>query len=144
MATNPTISKTPAKAALDQIVDSLDTGTGTSVVEICSGAQPNDPDTGTPTVLCTINLPDPVFAAATTGTGADAGFITATDNFATLTGTASGTGTASFFRAKNNSGVPKLDGTVGTATADMIIDNTSITSSQKVKITSWKVRLPYQ
>jgi hypothetical protein len=145
MALDMNLSKTPAKAALDAIVDSLDTGTGTSTIKICSGGQPASPDTGTPTVLCTINLPATAFAAATTGTGGDASYVTATDNFATLTGTAGATGTAAFFRASNKSGVAKIDGTVGVgATFDMNIDNTSINSAQQVKVTSWKIRLPYK
>lgn len=144
MAVNTNVSKTPAKAALDAIVDSLDTGTGTATVEICTGAQPNSPDTGTPTVICTIDLPATTFQASTTGTGTESAYIIAQDNFATLTGTATGTGTASFFRAKNKSGVAKIDGSVGLATADMIIDNTSIAATQKVKLTSWKIRFPFK
>ena len=141
MALNTNVSKTPAIAALDAIVDSLDTGTGTATVDICSGAQPASPDTGTPTVLCTIDLTTPVFAGATTGTGI---YISAADNMATVTGTAAATGTATYFRAKNKSGVAKIDGSVGTATADMIIDNAAISSGQAVKLTSWTIKSPYK
>jgi len=150
MALNTNVSKTPAKAMVNALVDSLDTGTAAThgTIELCSGVQPASPDTGTPTVLATFDLPATAFGAATTGTGTETGYIIAQDNFATLTATAStaitGTKTASFFRAKNKDGVAKIDGSAGTATADLIINSVSVVAGQQIKVTAWKVRFPFK
>jgi hypothetical protein len=136
MAVDPGISMAAAKAALDAIVDRLDTGTGANArVRIYDGTQPADPDAApTGTLLAEIDLgAAAVFGAAATGTGGSANSATATATVLPKTqtnATAAGTATAI------------IDGSVGTATSDMIIDNASIAIGQTVKLNSWKVKLP--
>lgn len=151
MALNTNVAKAAAKAAVDAIVDSLDTGTGatTAKVRIYSGSQAASPDaainTGTNTLLAEINLAATSFGAATTGTGTEAAYIIASAADVPKSDTsANASGTAAWFRAVNKGGTAKIDGSVATATADMIIDNTSIATGQTVKINSWKIRLPYK
>lgn len=150
MAVNTNVSKTPAKTALNAVVDSLDTGTGANArVRIYSGTQPASPDTaiGTQTLLAEIDLGTAaVFGAAATGTGGSASSVTANASaiLPKSDASANATGTAAWFRAINKAGTAKIDGSVGTSSADMIIDSTSITAGQVVKLNSWKIKLPFK
>ena len=148
MAVDTNISMAAAKAALDAVVDRLDTGTGANArVRIYDGTQPGRPDDAvtTQTVLAEIDLGTAaVFGAATTGTGTEANTAVATSSILPKTDTsANASGTATWFRAVNKGTVAIIDGSVGTAaTFDMVLDNTSIATSQTVKLNSWKVKLP--
>jgi hypothetical protein len=114
-------------------LDSFETTTGTAAkLQIRTGAQPaNCAASDTGTLLCELTLPSDWMAAASSGTKALAG---------SWTGTGAAGGTAAHFRIKNNAGsVTHMQGTV-TATAgggDMTLDNTSISVSQSVTITSF-------
>ena len=58
--------------------------------------------------------------------------------------TATGTGTASFYRVVKANGTDAMEqGTVGTSGTDMTIDNTSIAAGQTVRITSWSKTAPH-
>ena len=66
-----------------------------------------------------------------------------TDSNGTITlstvtnGTAAATGTASWFRITKSDGTTVvMDGSVGTSSADMILNNTSIATGQTVSISS--------
>lgn len=149
MALNTNVAKAAAKAALDAVVDLIDGGTAANPrVWIYSGAQPASPDAaaGTGTKLADIDLGTAAaFGAAATGTGTEAGYVVATLANVPVTDTsADATGTAAWFRAVDKDDTPIISGSVGTATADMIIDNASIAAGQNVKLNSWKVRLPFK
>lgn len=150
MALNTNLAKAVAKAVVDAAVDLMDGGTaGNPTLKILAGAQPASPDTGSGTTLATIDLGTAaVFGAATTGTGGDAGYITATaSSILPKTDTsATASGTAAWFRAFNKDATAIISGSVGTnsTTADLVLDNTSITAGQEVKLNSWKVRFPYK
>lgn len=59
------ISAPSQQASCDAIVDRIDLGSGTSKVEIRSGAQPATPATAASgTLLATVNLPNPAYGAA--------------------------------------------------------------------------------
>lgn len=139
------ISQALGIAACNAEVDSIDTGSGTAVVEIRTGAQPAGPDsTATGTLLASINLPNPAF-----GNAADAGSSTyaeATSNGGTLTdSSADNTGTAGHFRIKNRNGTAVIDGTI-TLTGgggQLELDNLSINAGQQVSITGIAHRVPY-
>ena len=129
------ISNVAAKAACDAIVDLIDGGSGAGYVQILDGTRPADVDTAisTQNVLAQLTLSDPAFGAAADATpGATATASTITDD-----SSADATGTASWFRAFDSDGNAIIDGNVGTSSADMILDSTSITSGQTVSITSW-------
>ena len=106
MAYDTNIAMAGAKAALDALVDRLDTGTGANPrVRIYDGSQPANPDTAitTQTVLAEIDLGTAaVFGAATTGTGGDANKAVAdAANLPKTDTSANASGTATWFRAVN-------------------------------------------
>ncbi len=140
MAATPVMSIAAAKAALDTVVDLLDVG-GTATIEIRTGAPPATTltaDSGT--LLATLTCSATAFGAATSATAN--GLATATANAITSDTNADATGTAAHFRAKSGGGTVIIQGTVGTATSDMIINTTSITAGDTVACTSWLVTLP--
>ena len=88
------------------------------------------------TLLVAINLPADWLAAAASQEKAKAG---------TWSGTASGTGTAGHFRICNGSPTDvcqiqgNVDLTSASPTADLTLDNTSITSGQTVTVSTFKI-----
>lgn len=151
MALNTNLAKAAAKAAVDAVVDSFDTGTGAAgaKVQIYDGSQPASPDVavGTQTKLAEITLSGTAFGAATTGTGTETNYIIANcAGLAKSDTNADASGTAAWFRCVNKGGVAKIDGSVGASTAsfDMSLDNLSINATQTVKLNTWKVRLQFK
>jgi len=140
MATNPTISNDAAKAACDAIVDLLDAGAGAGKLQIYDGAQPANPDVAVTTQnkLAELTLDDPAFGAAADD---DPGGK-ATANSITDDASADASGTAAWFRAVDSDGNAVIDGSVGTADADLVLDSVSITAGQTVKVNSWTVTMP--
>ena len=124
------LSTTVRNARLDTIESTIGTS---AILRIRSGSVPANcaaADAGT--VLATLNLPSDWMAAASSGSKALNGTWqdTSADN----------TGTAAHFRIYDSGGSTcHIQGTV-TATGgggDMTLDNTSITSTQSVTITSF-------
>jgi hypothetical protein len=114
----------------------LDTPLASGTIKIYTGTQPATPDTALSgnTLLATLTIGATAFGAAASGV--------ATAN-AITSGTAVATGTATFFRCFQSNGTTAvLDGSVGTATADMILNTTTITSGGTVSITAWTVSMP--
>ena len=100
-----------------------------SLIKIYSGTQPVNANTAisSQTLLVTLTV------AGTFGTDSN-GTITIGS---VTSGTAVATGTASFFRIFKSDGTTVImDGSVGTASADMILNSTSIVTSQTVSISS--------
>lgn len=126
-------------AAVDAVVDRADVGAGAATLKIYTGAQPADADTDPAgTLLVTITLNDPAFDAAASGSAA-------LDVAPALSGTAVATGTAGCFAIEDSTGVNILQGdvtTVAVGTGDLLLDNTSITTSQTVNITALTVSIP--
>ena len=148
MAVNTNIAMAAAKAALDAVVDLTDGGTAANpLLRIYDGSQPGRPDdaVGTQTKLAEIDLGTAaVFGAAATGTGteADTAVATASGILPKTCTSATASGTATWFRVVDKDGTAIIDGSVGTSSADLILDNCSIASGQEVKLNSWKVKLP--
>lgn len=111
-------------------LDSIETTAGTTPdLLIYTGSVPATTATAASgSLLATIALPSDWMAAASSGSKAKAG---------TWTGTASGTGTAGYFRiATTGGGTVRMQGTV-TVTGgggDMTLNNTSIASGQSITI----------
>ena len=109
-------------------VSQIQTTVGTSgTLLIFSGAEPANCAAADPAgLLCTITLP--------------AAFLTSTGGVTTLAGTwsaaASATGTAASFRIKDGSAVCHVQ---GNTTADLVLNNQSITSGQTVTVTQFSV-----
>ena len=140
MATATRISNNAAKAACDAIVDLLDGGAGAATAKLYTGTQATDPDTaiGAQVLLGTLTFSDPAFGAAADanpGGRATASAITSDTS-------ADATGTATWFRTADSNGVAVMDGSVGTSSADMILNTVSIVAGAEIAITSWTVTMP--
>lgn len=121
-------------ARLDQIEAQI--GTNTSLL-IYSGLPPATCAAApTGNLLASINLPADWMAAASSATKAKSG---------TWSATASGTGTAGYFRICSGSptDVAGIQGVIettgGSPTGDMGLDNTSITSGQTVTVSTFTI-----
>jgi hypothetical protein len=120
----------------NNMLDSLETTWGTSpTVEIRTGAQPANcaaADSGT--LLATITAPADFLAAAAAGAKGIAN--------GPWTVTASASGTPAHFRLKSGGGTCRCQGTVGTASADMIVDTVTVTSGGAFNINSFTLTAP--
>lgn len=123
-------------AAVGGITGLVDAGTGPGTLNIYSGAQPATGDAAaTGTLLATVTLTDPSFAAAANGTAAagDPAPVTA-----------AAAGTAGWFRVQDSAGANVYDGSV-TATGgggDLTLGTTAISVGLTIDITSMSLTLP--
>ena len=142
MAATACVSNAGAIAACDAVVDKLDGGDAAGKFKIYSGTRPARPDVAISdqTLLVVINLNEPAFGAAADDSTNNAARATL-DIDPALTGVATNTNTASWFRATDSDDVAVIDGTVGTATADAIIDSTSIITGATITLSSWVFRV---
>lgn len=100
-----------------------------ALIKLYSGTQPANANTAISTQVLLVSLT----IAGTFGTDSN-GTITIGS---VTSGTAVATGTASFFRIFKSDGTTVvMDGSVGTSSADMILNSTSIVTSQTVSISS--------
>lgn len=123
MALNPKYSDTMVNAEANAVGNALDNG----YIRIYDGAQPATADTAitTQVLLAELRLNADAFAAAV------AGVITA--NAITSDASADATGTATWARILASNGTTVwFDGTVGTATSNVIIATTSIVAGAVV------------
>lgn len=128
MAVNPKRSNAAVTAAADAVCDLLDNG----YLRIYNGSQPANADTAvtTQTLLAELRWNATAFGAASNGV--------ATANSLTADTSADATGTASWFRALKSDGTTAVfDGSVGTASADLILNSTSIVAGANVAITAF-------
>lgn len=130
MANNPQITNAAASAAADAVVDLIDAGAAAGKLRIYDGSQPATADTAVSgqTLLAELTFSDPAFGAASNGV--------ATANAITGDTSADATGTASWFRVLDSNNVVIFDGTVGTASADLILNTVSIVAGAAVSITA--------
>src|SRR3990167_1288332 len=126
------ITNAQAIVALDSLVDSMDAGTA-AVINIYDSTVPADADTalGAQVLLAQLTCSASVFASIVDDTpGAIATFDTITAD-----ASANATGTATFFRIlTQDAGTVVAQGTVGTASADLILNTVAITSGSNVSI----------
>lgn len=59
-----------------------------------------------------------------------------------LTDTASGTGTAGLWEIREGGGDMVIEGTIGTGSEDLDIDNTSVTTGQTINLNSMTITVP--
>jgi len=117
--------------------DAWETAIGTSaIIKIRTGSQPSTcatADSGT--VLATFTLGTDWASAGSSGAK--------TLNSLPLSTTASATGTAAHYRIYASDGTTCHEqGSVGTGSEDMVIDNAAITSGQTVRITAYTKTWP--
>ena len=111
----------------NQVAQIQSTIGASGALKIFSGAEPVNCAAADPTgLLATITLP--------------ASFLTSSGGVTTIAGTwsatASGTGTAATFRMYDGSSVCHVQ---GNTTADLVLNNTSITTGQTVTVTAFSV-----
>lgn len=128
MANNPKRTNTAANAACDAMAVLANSGR----LKILDGTQPATADTAisTQVVLADLTMNATAFGAAVAGV--------ATANAITSDTSADATGTATWFRLfKSDNTTVICDGSVGTASADMILTTVSIVAAASVSITSF-------
>lgn len=118
-------------------LDAIETAVGTSpilrIYDLTAGAPANCAASITGTVLAEITLPSDWMAAASGGSKAKSGTWQDTS--------ANATGTADFFRLFASDGTTcHLQGTAGmVGTEDLVLDNSSIASTQSVTVTTFSL-----
>jgi hypothetical protein len=128
MALNPKRSNAAVTAAADAVCDLLDNG----YLRIYDGTQPSTADTAitTQTLLAELRFNATAFPSATNGV--------ATANSITADSSANATGTASWFRALKSDGSSVVfDGSVGTSSADLVLNSVAISSGAQVSVTAF-------
>lgn len=130
MANDLNISTAAANAAANAVVDLIDAGSGAGKLRIYDGSKPTGPDTAvsSQTLLAELTFSDPAFGSASSGV-ATASAITADPS-------ANASGTATWFRVLDSNNTAIFDGTVGTSSADLVLNSTSISSGAEVGVTS--------
>ena len=127
MATNPKYSNTMVNAEADAVGNALNSG----YIRIYDGTQPTNADTaiGAQVLLAELRFGVDAFGAAV------AGVITA--NAITADASANATGTATWARILASDGTTVwFDGTVGTATSNVIINSAAISAGAEVSCTA--------
>lgn len=133
MANNLKLTNVAVNAEADAFSDLLDNG----YLRIYSGSQPTTADTA---LSGNVLLAELRFSAVASP-AASAGVIT----FSTITSdtTADATGTATFFRTfKSDGTTPVHDGSVGTSSADLVLNSVAIQAGAQVDVTSLTHTIP--
>jgi hypothetical protein len=130
MANSPKFANVTVNAEADALARLLDNG----YLRIYSGSQPTNADTalGAQVLLAELRF------NATSAPAASAGVLT----FSAITSdtSADATGTAAFYRALKSDGTSVvMDGSVGTSSADLVLNSTAIQSGAQVDVTSFAV-----
>lgn len=142
MAADFILTNAVVLAMLDTLDDQANAGTA-AVINIYDGSVPADADAsiGASTLLAQLTMSATAFGAA--ADAAPNGTLTAAA--ITADSSANATGTATYFRVlTQNAGTTICQGTVGTATADLILNTVSITSGSTVSITSFVITMAEQ
>lgn len=133
MALNLKKSNLAVNTEVDALSDQLDNG----YLRIYDGTQAANADTA---VGAQVLLAELRFNATASGAGV-AGVITF--NAFTADASANATGTASWFRALKADGTSTImDGSVGTAASDLILNSVAISAGAEVSVTSWTHTIP--
>lgn len=133
MANNLKTSITSRNAALNALAPLANTG----YLRIYDGSQPATPETAitSQNLLSTLRMNATAFGAAA------AGVITA--NAITQDSSIAATGTAAWFRLFESDGTTVLwDGSVGTATADLILNSVALQIGAILQVSSLAYTLP--
>lgn len=135
MAADLSLSNAVASLACDAIVDSIDTG-GAGTLKIYAASRPATTDTalGAQVLLATLTFSATAFGAASNGV--------ATANAITSDSSADATDTAAWFRISSGTPTARMDGNVGTASADLILNTTSIVTGAVVSISAGTITVP--
>jgi hypothetical protein len=131
MALAPSITTAARNAAADAVVDLVDVG-GTGTLRIYDGTAPADANAALSgnTLLAQLTMSATAFGTAAAGVATAAAI--------TQDSSADATGTATFFRILSGAGTPLviMQGSVGTATADLVLNSVAISSGAAVSVSS--------
>jgi hypothetical protein len=133
MAANPKLTTLAVNAEADALAILFDSG----FLKIYSGSQPASADTAISgqTLLATLTFSTTAFPSAVAGV-LTAGAIASDMN-------AAATGTATWFRAIKSDGITKImDGSVGSANADLVLNTVAIQANAQVDCTGFILTLP--
>jgi len=123
-------------AAANAVVLLADAGPAAGTIQIRTGAQPATADlAATGTLLATLTMADPSFAAAVAG-------VNTMDTTPVLTTTGVAAGTAGWFRMLDSNGLTVMDGAVATSGAELNMNTTTISIGVTVEITAGTVTMP--
>lgn len=138
MATNFKISTAARTAMCDTLVDLLDAGAGAPTIKLYDGTQPAGPGTaiGSQVLGVTFTLD------ATAAYGAAASGVATLDVSPAITAVAVAGITATWFRAADSNGVAVFDGSVGTSSADLIMNTTTIANGNTCELNGHTVTIP--
>lgn len=128
MALNPKLTNLAVNTKVDALAALLNNG----YLRIYDGTQPANADTAvsTQTLLAELRFNATAFGAGVAGV--------ATANAFTQDASANNTGTATWFRALKSDGTTVVfDGSVGTATANLILNSVAIQSGAEVEVTAF-------
>jgi hypothetical protein len=128
MALNPKRSNAAVNAAADAVTALLNSG----YLRIYDGSQPATANTAitTQVKLAELTFNSTAFGAASNGVS--------TANAITADTSADATGTATWFRAVKSDGTTAVfDGSVGTSSADLVLNSVAISSGAQVSVTSF-------
>lgn len=144
MAASPNYSQLAAIAGLNATLALLNAGSGAGKIKIFTGSMPANVETAdTGTLLATLPLSATAFPTAVTN--ASPRGAKATANAITSDTDADATGTAGYWRAYPGTDTTTnavIQGNCGTASADMILNTTSITIHSTVSCSAWTVTQP--
>lgn len=130
MALNPKTAVAQRNRAIDVVAARLNSG----YLRIYDGAQPTDADTaiGAQVLLAELRFGSTAFGAASAGSAAA--------NAITDDSSANATGTAAWYRTFESDGTTAvMDGSVGTATSNLVINTTSIVSGATVSCSAFTI-----
>jgi hypothetical protein len=131
-----TLATTARNAAADAVAGLVNAGSGAGYLEIRTGSAPANPQAAaTGTLLVTVTLNDPAYAAAVAG-------VAALDVTPQPSGTAVATDTAGWARLYDSDGDAVADGACGTSGAFVNLATTSIVTGAVVSITSGSLTAP--
>ncbi len=125
MALNPKLSTASINLALNAALDVLNGGT----INIYDGTQPAGPGTavGAQTLLATLTFNATAFGAATGGTKTAAAIVS---------GTGLAASSATWYRMLTSGAVAVADGSVGTATSNLVLDTVVVAVGGTVACTA--------
>jgi hypothetical protein len=131
VANNPKITNAVASASADAGANLVDGGAGAGKLRIYDGTQPTTADTalGAQVLLAELTMTDPAFGAASNGVK--------TASAITTDASANATGTASWGTLVDSNNLRVMDFSVGTASADLILNTVSIVISASVAVTAF-------